>query len=342
MILTNQQADQVLSMPSKSDEDHQPISFHPCQNVRDMIPCLSSDKYGKLWSMLEALTLTRSQQVQEAGSSEVKKKKSYFLSQWQICWHYRLIKRVCIIWNFFTWSACTASIHCVLSNSDDRKNVYTLEVRFPTRKTRLGEANTNCASKSASFFLCFSDLDDLRCLSTPTALSSHKSWSRTVDAALFRATIFGGQLSRGSTPGSSNITISDNDIYHFNSNVNLSLPDAWWDNKSRNISNQTHLKSKSIVYWLMVFTLYLAQAITSLKRNKCLSFLWPSASSTMKELRTSLLWALSAAGNIAFVRIMLNSSKKLCVISKASDSVLWSGCETGVYFRRSCRTAKIV
>lgn len=45
-------------------------------------------------------------------------------------------------------------------------------------------------------------------------------------------------------------------------------------------------------------TLYLAQAITSLKRNRCLNFRWPSANSTMKEFFTNLLWALSADCNI--------------------------------------------
>lgn len=41
-------------------------------------------------------------------------------------------------------------------------------------------------------------------------------------------------------------------------------------------------------------TLYLAQAMTSLKRNRCLNFLCPSESSTIKEFLTSLLCALSA------------------------------------------------
>lgn len=57
-------------------------------------------------------------------------------------------------------------------------------------------------------------------------------------------TTFAGLFSRGSIP-SSITTTSDIGINHFNSNVNLSLPDA----------------------------LYFAQEITSLKRNKCLNFL---------------------------------------------------------------------
>jgi len=59
---------------------------------------------------------------------------------------------------YCTWRACTASIHWVRSNSDDKKNVYVRAAeRFPTRKTKLGDASTSCASRSASFFRCLSE-----------------------------------------------------------------------------------------------------------------------------------------------------------------------------------------
>lgn len=59
-----------------------------------------------------------------------------------------------------------------------------------------------------------------------------------------KATTLAGLVSRGSMP-SSVTTASATGTYHFNSNVNLSLPEA----------------------------LYFAQAITSLKRKRCLNFL---------------------------------------------------------------------
>jgi hypothetical protein len=43
-------------------------------------------------------------------------------------------------------------------------------------------------------------------------------------------------------------------------------------------------------------------------------------------------------GNMVFVWIMLNSSKKFCVILRASFNVLWSGWELGVYFSKSCNS----
>lgn len=60
--------------------------------------------------------------------------------------------------HYCTWRACTASIHWVRSNSEDKKNVYVRAAeRFPTRKTKLGDASTSCASRSASFFRCLSE-----------------------------------------------------------------------------------------------------------------------------------------------------------------------------------------
>lgn len=59
---------------------------------------------------------------------------------------------------YCTWRACIASIHWVRSNSEDKKNVYVRPAeRFTTRKTKLGEASTSCASRSASFFRCLSE-----------------------------------------------------------------------------------------------------------------------------------------------------------------------------------------
>lgn len=84
------------------------------------------------------------------------------------------------------------------------------------------------------------------------------------ESIYLKATTLAGLASRGSTP-SSVTAASAMGTYHFNSNVNLSLPDA----------------------------LYFAQAITSLKRKRCLSFLWPSESSTTNEFFTNLRWALS-------------------------------------------------
>lgn len=50
------------------------------------------------------------------------------------------------------------------------------------------------------------------------------------------------------------------------------------------------------------------------------------------EKHLIIIWL---TGNKVFVWIMLNSSKKFCVILRASFNVLWSGCETGVYFSKS-------
>jgi len=54
------------------------------------------------------------------------------------------------------------------------------------------------------------------------------------------------------------------------------------------------LNSQKSVFYQTSFTLYLAQAITSLKRKRWRSLRCPSDSSTIKEFFTRRRWALSA------------------------------------------------
>lgn len=169
----------------------------------------------------------------------------------------------------FTCKVRIDSIHCVRSKSELRKNVIVFPVAlFPILKTKFGDASTSWASKSASFFLCLSPaLEPLdRCFFS--SFSSSIIWSRTVQAWDFRWTMLMGLASFGSFTDSSQITMSFSGMNHFS-------------------SNSKPFRSRPAA-------LYLAQAMTSLNRNRCRSFLWPSASSTMKEFFTKRRRALSS------------------------------------------------
>lgn len=153
----------------------------------------------------------------------------------------------------------------VRSKSELRKKVWILAVDLlPILKSKFGEASTRFASISLSFFRCLS-------LTRETVFFSSRcssmSWSLTVDACDLSRIMLTGEFSFGSTGDSS-------------------------DTMNTSFSGMNHLRSKPSRS--RPVDLYFAHAMTSLKRNKCLNFLLPSANSTITEFLISLRSALSS------------------------------------------------
>lgn len=182
--------------------------------------------------------------------------------------------------------------------------------------------------------------------------SSCLSWSLTFEAWDFRETIFEAGTSWRLAVDSSNIIISSTGMNHFNSNVYFSvLPDDY------NRRNVNHLKNWTQNFFEEFCSPYTSHKLSHhwTKINAAIFYdylqiqLWMSFWLVFFELyqptekkiincwsKRISNWRLT--GNIDLVWIILNWSKNLCVICKASVRVLWSGCFWWTYFNISCRT----